>query len=127
RFCKSVGQTVAKIDPLNAALLQQSGSRPALGRASDLETINQHVSAHRMRETTVGKDAALQRPLGATRRPYQFCVHADSVQGSAQSAMNLFVDQDRRFAEGCVVHGNYNGIGQVISVKNYPAAGPAAN
>lgn len=52
-YGKSFRQAVVKIDPLNAALLQQSATRSALRRTGDLATIDHHVRAHRVRKAIV--------------------------------------------------------------------------
>src|SRR5947207_241055 len=96
-FGKSFRQAVLKIDPLNAALLQQSATRSALRRTGDLATIDHHVRAHRVRKAIVAASAeggpyGVRSAAGVAAPGYNRAFPI-ALQSITQGAMNFFIDR----------------------------------
>jgi len=77
---------IFKVDPLDAALQQQSATGSALCRASDFSTIDQDVCVHGFCEaiTPGNRDGgSLCKPVTAgVNAPDYNCAFADSLQNS---------------------------------------------
>jgi hypothetical protein len=97
---ESFGQIVPNINPLDAALVQQTASRSALSCACDFAVIDHHVCTHRGCETIVagiadGGSARRNRRTesagGIIAAGYNRTLPRFS-QRSAQGAMDLLID-----------------------------------
>ena len=95
-YGKSFRQAVLKIDPLNAALLQQSATRSALRRTGDLATIDNHVGAHGVRKAIVAASAegdpyGIRSAAGVTAPGYNrtFPVAAHGITQDARFLIEL--------------------------------------
>jgi hypothetical protein len=99
---ESFGQTVPNIDPLDAALLQQTAPCSPLSGACDFAALDDHVRMHRGCETIVAGIADAGSPrrnrrtesAGVIASGYN-CMSSRFAQRIAQSPMYLFVNPRR--------------------------------
>src|SRR5262245_61842282 len=117
------GQVLPELDPLDAALLQQSAASAALGCASNFAAIDHHIRAHGIFETAVSWGVDVGNVAAVRVRGYNGAL-ACVAHRIAQILLVLFIDLHRFFLESRIVCWNHKGISQIFSMKYNSAARP---